>query len=196
MSSRASISTTFAGVFQQDPTEFTSRRQRPQDGIRQLDITNYGLPGPSNSTPESRRRDVQHLHLQACLGFSPLRYHRLFRPPNLNVELGQSAGRDRRWLGAKRRSSRVPLVELSGSIESEAAVSGSERPPVRGVVYRHGPTFDFDTMDGPDTRTGNQFRIPDTYAMGGALEIPRPGRRLLLLGKVTRSPIRGCAKTS
>src|SRR5262249_25953044 len=33
------------GVFQQDPSEFTSRRDTPQEGVRRVDITGYGVSG-------------------------------------------------------------------------------------------------------------------------------------------------------
>ena len=58
-------------------------------------------------------------------------------------------------------------------------------PALRGgFVYRHGPTFDFDTQDGPNQRT-SIFRVPHVFAFGAAYEVPQQGRRLLFLGEVT-----------
>ena len=55
-----------------------------------------------------------------------------------------------------------------------------------GAVYRRGPTFDFDTQNGPNQRTNNKFRVPDTFAAGIAVEVPQTGRRLLITSEVKR----------
>ena len=39
------------GVFQQDPTEITSRRERPQSGVRELSVTSYAVAGAIELSP-------------------------------------------------------------------------------------------------------------------------------------------------
>jgi long-chain fatty acid transport protein len=166
------------GVFQQDPTELTSRRQQPQDGVRQIEITNYGIAGAVEINPRvavGATFSVYNFHLLS--DFRRFDTVGFLGPPNLNVEFGRST----------QEGSGVGFGPGVGLRVCLKPCQDREKTSTRfGAVYRHGPSFDFDTVSGSLQRSGNQFRVPDALAVGGALEIPRPGRRLLLTGEVTR----------
>jgi hypothetical protein len=166
------------GAFQQDPTEFTSRRDFPQDGVRQLAITNYGAAGAIEIN--SRVAAGATLSVYTFEMFSQfLRFDTVgfLGPPNTNIVFGRSTQQGTGFGFAPSVGVRACLKPCQDREKTAARF---------GAVYRRGPSFAFDTVDGPDTRTGNQFRIPDTFAFGGALEIPRSSSRVLLMGEVTR----------
>ena len=165
------------GVFQQDPAELTSRRDSPQTGRRQFSLTTYAAAAAYEVTPHvaiggtlnvytfDLESDFRRFDIDGFLG-----------PPILTEELGRSTqdGSD---------VSLAPTLGIRGCLKRcDDRASTSLRG---GVVYRHGPTFDYDTQDGPNQRS-QRFRVPHVLAFGGALEVPQPGRRLLFMAEVTR----------
>jgi long-subunit fatty acid transport protein len=154
------------GVFQQDPTEFTSRRDSPQEGVRNVSITGYGAAGAYKLR--------QNLSVGAALTLYSFDIDSVFRrfdvdgflgPPDLDVEFGRSSQR--------------------GSDLSVAPTFGftADRGPARvGIVYRHGASFEFSTQDGDDPLRSGTFRVPHTLAVGASV---RATPRLVLSGEVT-----------
>jgi long-subunit fatty acid transport protein len=154
------------GVFQQDPTEFTSRRDSPQEGVRNVSITGYGAAGAYKLR--------QNVSIGGALTLYSFDINSVFRrfdidgflgPPKLDVEFG--------------RSSQL------GSDVSVAPTFGftADRGRTRvGVVYRHGASFDFTTQDGDDPVRVGTFRVPHTLAFGASV---RATPRLLFSGEVT-----------
>lgn len=165
------------GVFQKDPAEFTSRRERPQEVDRKLAITHYGASIAKEIDPR--------IAVGATLSAYTFRFATL-------VRRFDTAG----FLGAP-----VPSVELGRATQEGDDVAFAPTVGVRvclrrcderqttsarfGAVYRHGPSFDFETLEIADLRS-NRFRVPHVIAVGGALEVPRTGRRLLFSGEIRR----------
>lgn len=166
------------GVFQKDPAEFTSRREQPQLGVRKVSITHYGAAGAIDLNRRfavggtisfytfDMQSDFRRFDTDGFLG-----------PPILSVERGRSVqqGED---------------LAVSPSVGVRACWKPCEDRQTTsarfGVVYRHGPTFEFDTESGPVQRLNNRFRLPHVVAAGAAVEIPQSGRRLLLSGEIKR----------
>lgn len=158
------------GVFQQDPAELTSRRDSPQEGIRQIAITSYSAAGAVELTP--------HVAIGGTLGVYTFDLDSQFRrfdvdgflgPPILTTELGRSS----------QIGSDVAVAPSAGIRACLKRCEARDTMSVRGgLVYRHGPTFAFDTQDGPNVRSG-RFRVPHVLVGGAALEVPQQGRRLL-----------------
>jgi hypothetical protein len=154
------------GVFQKDPTEFTSRRDAPQEGVRQVDITAYGASGAYKLT-----RNISVGGALAIYAFSLDSVFRRFDidgflgPPNRNVEFGRSSqfGND------------VSVAPTAGVTVDRGAVR-------LGVVYRHGAAFEFTTADGDDPLRTGRFRVPHTLAFGASVRA-RPG--LILSAEAT-----------
>lgn len=159
------------GVFYRLPDEFTSRRDSPQEGVRQVAITGYG------GTAAMR------LHPQVSLGLGVTVYRfdldSQFRrfdtdgflgEPLPAIEVGRSTqiGKD---------TSVTPsvglLVGLTGRVRG-------------GVMYRHGPTFTFRTKDGNDPERSGQFRVPHTLAVGGSVRPLSDPTMLVISAEVTR----------
>ena len=174
--SRVDQSSLTDGVFQKDPAEFTSRREFPQQGHRQIAITQYGAAAAYEINPR--------LAVGGTLGvytFDLLSEFRRFDtvgflgPPILNAVRST----------ATQRGNDVALAPTLGLRMCMRLCAERQYASVRfGAVYRRGPTFDFETQEGTARR--NKFRVPDTLAAGIAIEIPRPGRRLLFSGEVKR----------
>jgi long-chain fatty acid transport protein len=178
------------GVFQKDPSELTSFRDFPQEGKRQLAITNYAAAGAvelSSRVAVGGTLNIYTFDLESQFvrfdtdGFSG--------PPILTTEVGRST-QDGDGVSV------APTVGVRACIRECA---DRAKPALRGgFVYRHGPTFSFDTQDGPNHRTDSRFRVPHVLAFGAALEVPQPGRpepgtdtptagrRLLFMAEVTR----------
>jgi long-chain fatty acid transport protein len=165
------------GVFQKDPAEFTSRREFPQQVDRQIAITQYGVAGAY----EINRR----LAVGGTLGvytFDLLTDVRRFDTigflgaPNLNVERSRATQEGENVAFAPTLGVRLCLKPCEDRQEMSTRFGG---------VYRRGPTFDFETEEGPDRRS-NKFRVPNTFAAGVAVEIPQSGRRLLISAEVKR----------
>jgi len=155
------------GVFQQDPSEFTSRRDTPQEGVRRVDITGYGVSGAYKLG--------QNISVGAALAAYTFSLDSVFRrfdvvgflgPPNRSVEFGRST----------QEGSDVGFAPTFGVM--------IDRGPARlGVVYRRGASFDFTTADGADPLRTAVFRVPHTLAFGLSVRL-RPV--LILSGEVTR----------
>ena len=163
------------GVFQQDPAELTSRREFPQEGIRKITLTSYGVAGAFELNPRlavGATLNVHRFNLQSQ--FRRFDVDGFLGPPLLSVELGRSTqqGKD---------TSVTPNFGVRFCLK---ACEERQTASVRfGLVYRHGPTFRYETQSGPNFRV-NRFRVPHVVAGGVAVEVPRPGRRLLLTGEV------------
>jgi hypothetical protein len=163
------------GVFQKDPEDITSFRDAPQDGLRQLSITNYAAAGAFEVSPRvaiggtlnvyTFDLESQFLRLDTVGFFGPV----------VNRETGRSTQTGNDVSVAPTIGVRACLKDCAE--RSTAALRG-------GFVYRHGPTFGFDTQDGPNHRS-NVFRVPHVFAFGAAYEVPQMGRRLLFMGEVT-----------
>jgi long-chain fatty acid transport protein len=158
------------GPFFKLPDEFTSRRDSPQEGIRQVSITGYGATA------------AVRLHQQISVGLGVTAYRfdidSQFRrfdtdgflgPPILTTELGRSTqqGED---------TSLAPtvgvLVGLTGRVRG-------------GAMYRHGPSFTFRTKDGNDPERSGQFRVPHTFAVGGSVRPLADTTMLVVAAEVT-----------
>jgi long-subunit fatty acid transport protein len=156
------------GVFQKAPEEFTSRRDTPQEGMRTVSVTGYGMTGAyrlGRETSVGIGLAVYSFDLNSrfrrfdTVGF--------LGPPNLTVELGNSsqAGDD---------TSVAPTVGALYGLSTRARV---------GVMYRHGPSFTFRTKDGTDPERQARFRVPDTLAVGASF---RPVSVVTVAMEVTR----------
>jgi long-subunit fatty acid transport protein len=156
------------GVFQQAPEEFTSRRDTPQEGIRSVSVTGYGVSAAYRLASE----------VAVGAGFAlytfdlDSRFRRFdtvgfLGPANLSVELGRSSqtGTD---------TAATPTV---------GALFGLSMPWRLGVMYRHGPSFTFSTRDGNDPERTGRFQVPHTLAVGTSF---RPSTTLTLALEITR----------
>ena len=80
------------GVFQQDPTEFTSRRDAPQEGHRKISLTNYGLAGAlyvNSRTSVGASLSVYHFSLDSL--FRRFQTEGFLGPPVFTAERGPSS---------------------------------------------------------------------------------------------------------
>lgn len=166
------------GVFQQDPAEITSRREFPQQGIRKIAITSYGVAGALELNP--------HVAVGATLNVHAMRLRSDFRrfdtigflgPPNLDVELGRSTQTGKDMAATPTFGVRACLKRCDDRQTTSSRF---------GFVYRHGATFTYETQSGPEVRE-NRFRVPNVAALGLAVEVPQPGRRLLITGEIKRT---------
>lgn len=156
------------GVFQKAPEEFTSRRDTPQEGIRDVSVTGYGATAAYRVGPEvavgvgitaytfSFDSQFRRFDIDGFLG-----------APNRGVELGRSTqtGDD---------------TAVAPTVGALFGLSGRVRA---GVMYRHGPSFTFRTKDGNDPEREGRFRVPHTLAIGASF---RPVPALTLATEVTR----------
>ena len=165
------------GVFQQDPTELTSRRDFPQLGIREFALTSYAAAGALEVTPRVAVGATVNVYTFDLLSdFRRFDHDGFFGPAILTTEFGRATqvGDD---------FSVTPTVGVRACLKRcDDRATTSLRG---GIVYRHGPSFRFETQEGPNHRS-NTFRVPHALAFGAALEVPQPGRRLMFLGEVTR----------
>lgn len=168
----ASIDQSFAseGVFGQDPSEFTPRRDIPQDGTRRISIAGYGVAGAYKPT-----RTISIGAALVAYDFTfDSRFNRYFV--------------DDFFFAANRNVSRDALLDYTeqrGRDISLAPVVGLsvDRGRLRlGAVYRHGPSFSFETIDDDLSRVPGTFRVPHTASIGASF---RPASRWLLAGQVT-----------
>ena len=155
------------GVFQQDPTEFTSRRDSPQEAVRNVSITGYGAAGSYKVR--------QNLSVGAALALYSFDIDSVFRrfdidgftgPPKLSApEIGRST----------QRGSDFGVAPTFG-------LTADHKRARVGVVYRRGASFDFTTESGSDPARTVAFRVPNTVAVGISV---RAKSQLLLSGEVT-----------
>jgi hypothetical protein len=166
------------GVFQQDPTEITSRREFPQEGVRKIALTSYGAAGAFELNPRIAVGATISLHTFKLMSdFRRFDVVGFLGPPNRNVQLGRSTqdGKD---------TAVTPTLGIRACLKR---CDDRQTTSARfGFVYRQGATFTYDTQSGPNFRV-NRFRVPNVFAGGAAVEVPRPGRRLLLTGEVKRT---------
>ena len=165
------------GVFQKDPTELTSRRDNPQEGVRRIALTNYGLAGAWSLNPHTSigaALSVYHFDLDAT--FRRFDYDGFLGPPILSTEIGRSTQQGSGF-------SVAPSFGVQYCLQ--ACDQRSTRSARLGAAYRMGPSFDYDTQDGTDPLRTQTFRSPSALAVGGAVEMPSEGRRLVLSGEVT-----------
>jgi hypothetical protein len=164
------------GVFQKDPSEFTSRRDFPQAGLRQISVTSYGAAGAVEINPRLAVGGTLSVYtLDLNSDYRRYDVDGFFGPPVLTTELGRST----------QTSNDVTVTPSVGARVCWKPCAERDKTSVRfGAVYRHGPTFQFDTQDGPNART-SKFRIPHTFAAGAGVEVPGEGRRLLVSVEVT-----------
>jgi hypothetical protein len=155
------------GVFQQAPSEFTSRRDSPQSGVREVTITSYGVGGSYKLRPD--------LALGAALTVYSFNLDSLFRrfdidgflgPPNLDIEVGR----------ATQTGDDLAVAPTAGLL--------LDRGKLRvGVVFREGPSF---VMNTQEASTGSlkagRFRVPNVLAVGASLRV-RP--QLMIAGELT-----------
>jgi len=155
------------GVFQKAPEEFTSRRDSPQESVREMSMTGYGAGGAYKP-----RRD---LTIGGGLGVYRFNMDSVFRrfdtvgflgPPNLAVELQRTT----------QTGDDTALAPSVGVLIEHGAVRV-------GGMYRHGPTFDFVIGNGIDPDVRGRFRVPDTLAAGVSGRI---GGSMLATAEVTR----------
>ncbi len=165
------------GIFQQDPGEFTSRREFPQQGLRRIAITSYGAAGAVEVNRRLAVGGTLSLYTFNLLSdFRRFDTEGFLGPPRLSVQLGRSTQKGEDVAFAPTVGLRMCLKPCEERQETSVRF---------GAVYRRGPTFDFETQDGPNQRS-NKFRVPDTFAAGVAIEVPQTGRRLLFSSEVKR----------
>ncbi len=153
------------GVFQKSPDELTSRRQSPQSLDREMTVTTYG-----GSVAYAVRRAVSIGASLAVHDFSFATLARRFDTdgflggPRYDIEFGRStqAGDD------------VAVTPTVGLMIGEGVPDASA--PLRrrvkvGLVYRHGPSFQYTTVDGGDPAREQRFRVPHTLAAGASLRL-------------------------
>jgi long-subunit fatty acid transport protein len=158
------------GAFGQDPSEFTARRDFPQDGTRRLDITGYGLAAAFKPT-----RTVS---LGAALAVYQFEFDSEFKRYFVDDFFGS----------VNRNVSRADLLGYTTQRGSDVSVAPAfgvtvDRGRARfGAIYRRGGSFAFDTTADDGTKTAGQFRVPHTASAGFSY---RPAARWLVAGEVT-----------
>jgi hypothetical protein len=163
------------GVFQKDPSSIGSLRDAPQEVIRQVSITGYGVAGSyqvSQTVAVGASLTAYTFDMSSrARKFGTVGF---FGAPNLNEEVARGT--------------------QTGDTVSWAPTLGfmAGRGPRRfGVVYRRGASFDM-TTEIPTTDSGRNetiqprvgaFRVPHTLAFGASVRIQPP---LTLALEVTR----------
>jgi hypothetical protein len=158
---------TYDGVFQQDPAEFTSRRDLPQDLARQIGISGYGGAAAYKVTSS----------IAVGAGLTAYRFD-----INSTVNRFFSDG----FFGPVDRLSLSGHTTQQGNDLSFAPTLGGtfDRRSLRiGVVYRGGATVHYDTVGDGVEDLGTRFRMPNTFALGASF---RTAGGALISGEVTR----------
>ena len=157
------------GVFQQAPGDLTSIREKPQQADRQLSITSYGL-----SMAYAVRPGIAVGGGLALYRFSIDSIFRRFDTigflgaPNPGNEQGRS----------------TQTGDDTGVAPSLGLLFGTGGRTRAGVLYRHGPSFTFQTVEAlGDPERDVTFRVPHTLAIGVSHR-PRPS--ILVALEVTR----------
>ena len=165
------------GVFQKDRTELTSRRDDPQEGLRQIALTNYGLAGSVFVNPRTSvgaTLSIYHFSLESR--FLRFDYAGFLGAPIFTKETGRST----------QSGAGVSVAPAFGVLHCLRACDDRRTTSWRlGAAYRVGPSFEYETKDGPDPPRTQTFRSPSTLAAGASVDIPRNGRRLVIAGEVT-----------
>ena len=156
------------GVFQQAPGEFTSRRDTPQRGDRQLSITSYGGSvafAPRTGVAVGAGVTVYRFSMASV--FTRYDTEGFLGAPMLSREIGRSS----------------QIGDDTGVSPSVGIFLGTGGRTRAGALYRHGPAFSFTTKDGTDPERQVTFRVPHTLAVGVSHRL-RPS--ILLAAEVTR----------
>jgi hypothetical protein len=155
------------GVFQHDPTESSSRRERPYAVERDVAITGYGVSGAyklRQNVSVGAGLTVYSFSLDSV--FTQYDRDGLYDAPNYDVGFAALTQQGR-------ATSVAPTLGLT-----------IDRGRTRlGVVYRQGASFAFSTQDGNDPPRDGRFRVPHTLALGMSV---RPAPQLLISAEVTR----------
>lgn len=159
------------GVFQKDPSSLNSQRDSPQEGVRQVSVTGYGVSGSYKVGPAlAIGAGVTAYAFNMSSVFRRFDTAGFFGAPNLNTVIG--------------------FASQSGDTVSWAPTLGllAGRDQRRfGIVYRRGASFEMATQTPVpggtilQTRTG-VFRVPDTLAFGASF---RPIPLLTMAVEVT-----------
>jgi long-subunit fatty acid transport protein len=155
------------GVFQQDPTEFTSRRDSPQEGVRQVSITGYGASGAYKLTRSlAVGGGLVAYRFSMDSVFTRFLTNGLLGAPITSIVAGRS-------------------TQEGDDVSFAPVVGGTfDRGPARiGIVYRRGASFDVTLADGPEEPRPSVFRVPHTLAFGASV---RTNRRIIVSGEITR----------
>jgi long-subunit fatty acid transport protein len=158
---------TSQGAFQQDPTEFTSRRDFIQDVVRQVSIDGYGAAGAYKLTPS------------IALGGGIVVYR---FDIDSTVERFLSDG----FFGPVNRVSlALSATQLATDVAIAPTVGATvdHRAARFGVVYRGGPTFRYDTVGDDVQDIGTRFAVPHVLAFGVST---RTSAGLLIAAEVSR----------
>jgi long-chain fatty acid transport protein len=160
------------GVFQKDPAELASRRELPQTGERELSVTSYAAAAAIELTP--------HVSIGGTLNVYTFDLRSDFRrflhdgfsgPPLLDQEVAR----------ATQEGDDVAVAPTLGLRACMKRCDDRTTASLRGgFVYRHGPSFEYETQSGSTLRT-NAFRIPHVIAGGAVYELPLNGRRILMM---------------
>jgi long-chain fatty acid transport protein len=158
------------GTFYKLPDEFTSRRDSPQEGLREVSITGYG------ATTAVR------LHQQVSLGLGVTAYRFDLDSQFRRFDVDG-------FLGAPILTTEFGLATQNGEDTSFAPTVGilvGLTGRLRGgVMYRHGPSFTFRTKDGDDPERFSRFRVPHTFAVGGSVRPLADATMLVVAAEVT-----------
>ena len=165
------------GVFQKDPSEFTSRREPPQAGSREISITSYAAAGAveiNSRLAAGATLNVYTFELDSA--FRRFDTDGFFGEPVLSREIARATQ-------TGEGVSVAPTLGLRGCLKRcDDRATTSMR---WGAVYRHGPSFDLNTETPTGARSG-AFRVPHVMAFGAAVELPnQTGRRMLAVVDVS-----------
>lgn len=154
------------GVFQKDPEEFTSRRQAPLAGDRLMSVTGYGVSGALKVTPN--------VSVGGTLSLYSFRIDSLYRRFDVDGFLGPPV-LSREFQRTTQQGDDVGVAPTAGVVVgSSSADPGASllRRARLGVVYRHGPSFEYTTQgEGVPPIPGLRFQVPHTLAAGASLRI-------------------------
>jgi long-chain fatty acid transport protein len=159
------------GVFQFDAQSGVTARDAPQEGIREVSITAYGVAGSYRISPMvSVGASLAAYTFDINSVFRRFETQGFFGPPDFAADRGRSTqtGDNVSW---------APTVGVM--------IGGDQRR--LGVVYRQGATFDMTTQtidkSGVVVSTADgKFRVPHTLAFGGSF---RPTPPLTVAVEVT-----------
>jgi long-subunit fatty acid transport protein len=146
------------GVFQIDAPTGVSFRDRPQQGVREVSITGYGVSGAYKLGPlVSIGGSITAYDFDMNTVFRRFLTDGFFGPPDLSKEVsrGTQSGNDVSW---------APTIGVLIGRESTRF----------GVVYRRGASFDFTTVEDNSPARTSVFRVPDTLAFGGSFRVRPP----------------------
>lgn len=149
------------GVFQTDAASGESSREPPQEGLRQVSITAYGISGAFELLKDPKELGIDRLTIGGTLGIYSMELNSQFTryrtlggfdgPPDFSrvAGVGTQVGED------------IALAPTVGALYRWKTWT-------MGGVYRHGPSLEFATTVNEEPPTDSRFRVPDTLAFGAA----------------------------